>query len=252
MLSAYKSRCDNLYAVFISIFIYARDKIAHFSDYIRLETGIHACAIYETDEEHRETTAAILKDGIKSNHKILYISDANHPVAVVSALADAKMDTKHYIRNGQFAITTSADAKMRGQDFNPDGIIKFFREALNAAVKEGYAALRIISEMTCVMLGPPGPARLSAYEEVMGRLISEGRCIAVCMFDRRRFLPELLNEALKIHKYAILGSKLYNNICYIPPEERIFNNTPLAELNRCIKMILRCNNAKPKGGRGVI
>lgn len=216
----------------------------HSSDFKKLGPGKHACAIYETDEEHREILTAILTNGFSNNGKILYITDTNHPVDVIGFLADAEIDTKHYLRNGQFTITTSAEAQMREISLDSEKIFKFLRNEIIKATKDKYSALCIISEMTCVMLGPPGSERLKEYETIINRLIAEGRCLAVCMFDKRRFLPELLSEALKVHQHAIIGTKLCNNFCYIAPEERIPGNAPLAELNHCIKMLLLCNGGQ--------
>jgi len=211
--------------------------------------GSHVCAIYETNEDHRAILTPILTDGFSNNEKVLYITDTNHPVDIINSIADTEIDAKHYLRNGQFTITTSADIQMRAIDYDSEKIFRFFRDALDKAKKDKYSALRIISEMTCVMLGPPGLERLKSYETIIGKLTSGGRCFAVCMFDKRLFLSELLIEALKIHPYAIIGKTLCNNFFYIPPKERIPGNAALTELNHSMKMLLLCNKVKPIGGK---
>lgn len=217
--------------------------------FISLTPGAHVCAFYEKDKEHSAVLASLLKDGLDRNERILYIADSNHPVDVIASLTKTNIDAKHYLHNDQFTLKKSTEIPVRGKDFDSAKLFDIFSKELDKTKRLRYVALRIISEMTCVMLGPPGPDRLTAYEKVINSIIAKGNSLAVCMFDKRRFLPELLGEALKIHPFAIIGTQFCNNIFYIPPEEHIPNNARLTELNHCIKMILLCNKAKPTGGK---
>lgn len=192
--------------------------------------------------------AGLFKDGLNRNERILYIADSNQPVDVIASLTKNNIDTKAYLHNNQFTLKKSTEIPVRGKDFDSAKLFDVFSKELDKTKRHRYAALRIISEMTCVMLGPPGSGRLTAYEAVINNIIAKGNSLAVCMFDRRRFLPELLVEALKTHPFTIIGMQFCNNIFYIPPEELIPNNTQLTELNHYIKMILLCNKHKPTGG----
>ncbi len=219
-------------------------------DFITLKAGAHVCTFYENDQEHSTVLADLLRDSLNKNERVLYIADSNHPVDIVTLLAKTEMDTKPYLQNDQFMLKKSTELPVRGKDFDSGKLFAFFSKEYEKTKRQRYSNMRIISEMTCVMLGPPGSERLTAYETVIERLIAKGNHIAVCMFDRRRFLPELLCEALKIHPFAIIGTKLYTNFYYIPTEERITDDPHMAEFNHSIKMILSCNKTNPTRGKG--
>lgn len=76
----------------------------------------------------------------------------------------------------------------------------------------------------------PGSERMIEYEAKMSAFLRGSRCVAVCMYDRRRFDPAILLDVITTHPIVVLGAEFYHNFYYIPPAEFLTDDRPRATL----------------------
>lgn len=207
---------------------------------IRAETskllpGDHLCCIYETDEEHRAILTPYLRDGLERNEKVVYIVDARTADTVVDYLRQDGLDTQPFLDKGQLVILSVAEAYMRDGRFDPERMISLLRLETDRASSEGYAALRVTGEMSWALKGLPGSERLIEYESKLNNFFPGSGCIAVCQYDRRRFPPELLLQVLATHPIAVIGTEVYENFHFVPPEKFLLHDFPTAILDHWIE-----------------
>jgi len=198
-----------------------------------LKPGDHLCCIYETEEEHRAVLTPFLRQGLERGEKVIYIADERIAEAVLDYLRDDGLDPQPYLERGQLIILTRDDAYLRDGFFDPDGMIALLREETERALAEGYAALRVTGEMTWALRGLPGSGRLIDYEAKLNEFFPGSRCLAICQYDRRRFPPDVLLEVLRTHPVVMIGTEVYDNFYYKPPE------SAAAELERWIENLRR-------------
>jgi PAS domain S-box-containing protein len=192
--------------------------VSHLAEIQHLKPGDHLCCIYNAEGEHRALLTPYLRQGLEQNEKVLYIVDARTAEAVLEYLRQDGLDVRRFLEKGQLEILSVDEAYMRGGVFDPDRMISLLRKETDRAVKEGYRALRATGEMSWSLRGSPGSERLIEYESRLNTFLPGSRCLALCQYDRRRFPASLLLQVLATHPMAVVGTEVFENIHYIPPE----------------------------------
>jgi len=200
-----------------------------------LEPGDHLCCIYETDEEHRELITPYIISGLEKNEKVFYIVDARTAETVKGYLRDTGVNVEPYLESGQFAILTVDEAYMRTGVFDPDGMISMLSEETGKALAEGFGALRITGEMSWALKGLPGSERLMEYEAKLNLFFPGSKALAICQYDRRLFEPDVLLHVLTTHPIAVIGTSIYRNSYYMPPEEYLKEDRSAATLAQWLR-----------------
>ncbi|MCX6701249.1 MAG: MEDS domain-containing protein, partial [Methanomicrobiales archaeon] len=159
-----------------------------------------------------------LRAGLEHNEKVFYIVDARTKDVVINYLKDDGIDVDYYLKKGQFAVLTIADAYMKDGIFDPDRMIVLLTSETKKALDEGYSALRVTGEMSWALRGLPGSERLIEYENKLNTFFPGSKCLAICQYDRRRFDADILLNILLTHPFAFIGTELYDNFYYTPPE----------------------------------
>lgn len=179
-----------------------------------------------------------LRQGLERGEKVLYIVDAHTAETVLDYLRDdgpalersEGLDVEPYLASGQLGILAVDDAYMRNGVFDPDGMIALLRSATEHALVEGYAALRVIGEMTWALRGLSGSERLIEYESKLNTFFPGSKCLAICQYDRRAFDPAMLLDMLATHPIVVVGTEIYDNFYYMPPEDFLSDNRSAATL----------------------
>ena len=182
-----------------------------------IKPGDHLCFIYESDEEHREVITEYIRHGLEHNQKILYIADEGTNEQIPGYLSDDGLDPAPYLQSGQLLILSLQETCLKGGSFDPEAMIRLLSASTDAAVAEGYAALRVTGEMTWALRDLPGADRLIEYENLLNAFIPDNLCIELCQYDRRRFSPEILIDVILTHPHLIIGVDIYYNAYSIEP-----------------------------------
>lgn len=211
-----------------------------------LEPGDHLCCFYETEEERRAMLTPFLRQGLEGGEKVLYIVDAHTSENVLRYLRDDGLETEPYLARRQLNILTADECYMRDGSFDPDRTIALLRAETERAVGEGYAALRVTGEMTCLLREPPMAEQLIEYEAKLNEFFQGSQCLAICQYDRRRFGPALLLEILTTHPLVVIGKEIVNNFFYVPPKDLLNSDPPAARLARWLDKLVEGKRAEER------
>ncbi len=201
-------------------------------DITDLQPGDHLCCIYQTEEEHRSLITPYIKLGLEGRDKVIYIVDAHTAEELLGYLEDEGLESESYLNSGQLAIFSVDEAYMKGGAFDPDGMIELLRSETEKALSEGYNSLRVTGEMSWALKGFPGSEKIIEYEAKLNRFFPGSRCMAICQYDRRRFGAEVLLDVLTTHPMAVIGTEIYDNFYYIPPDLFLDEGVAVAMLDR--------------------
>ena len=185
----------------------------------QLHSGDHLCCLYETEEEHRTLLAPFLRQGLEQGEKVVYIAEDHAPKQILGYLEEDGLTVAPHLATGQLRVATPAETYLREGSFDPDKMIAFLQTETERAIAEGYPALRVTGEMSWSLNGVPGSERLIEYEAKLNRFFPGSPCLAICQYDRRRFPAGVLLDVLTTHPFAVVGSRMYENFYYIPPED---------------------------------
>ncbi|MDO8841992.1 PAS domain S-box protein [Methanocalculus sp.] len=183
--------------------------------------GNHLCCIYRTDEEHRAVITQCIRCGLERNEKVLSIVDSRFKDLIPGYIREDGIDPKPYLQSGQLEIETVQESYLRDGVFDPDAVIRQLAASTDAAVQEGYSALRVINEMALVPGNLPERARLIEYETLLNTFLPGSRCLMVCLYDRQRVPSDILLDLLMTHPYAVIGTELIENLSFIQSDEFI-------------------------------
>ncbi|MDI6644206.1 MAG: MEDS domain-containing protein [Methanobacteriaceae archaeon] len=200
-----------------------------------IKLGDHLCVIYETEDEHRKLLTPYLRQGLEQNEKVFYIVDVHTADAVLNYLRDDGVDVDSYLDTGQLKILTIGESYMREGVFDPDKMINLIEHETLQSIREGYKGLRVTGEMTWALRGLPGSERLIEYEAKLNNFFPDSKCMAICQYHKEKFHPDILMHILETHPLAVIGTEIFDNIYYIPPEEFLSPDLPRIKLDRWIK-----------------
>ncbi len=215
-----------------------------FQDIRSLKPGDHLCCIYRTEEEHKQVVSLFVRLGLEKNQKVIYIVDAHTAETVTGYLREEGVDLDNYMETGRFVILTGDETYTKDGKFDPDAMIALLKEETNKALDQGFSAFRVTGEMTWALKDLPGTERLIEYENKLNRFIPAHRCIGLCQYDKRRFSPSVLLDVLRTHPHAIIGTEVYDNFYYLPPNKLLGDKPEESELELWINNLKKYSEAQ--------
>lgn len=186
-----------------------------------IQPGEHVCLLYSTPEEHKQQLTEYLKRGIELNQKVVYFGDINEKDVVWSYLREQGIDIEECTRRGQVAYAPATEVYLTNNVFDPQKMRAFSIAAVDAALKEGWSALRATGEMSWALRGFKGSNRLLEYEALLNTVIPSRKVMAMCQYNVNLWHPSMLTCVLQTHPMALLDKQtdLIDNIYYMKPEE---------------------------------
>jgi PAS domain S-box-containing protein len=206
--------------------------------------GEHLCCLYETAEEHRVLTADFLRHGLERGEKVVCMGDARSVEAVLGRLCEIGVDVDRYRNRGQLETAVREEIQAQHDPFEPTEAIASLRSATDRAVAEGYPALCVASDMTWACCMPPSLEKVIEYESRLNDFFAGSRCLAICQYDLRRAVPEVLLKVLYAHPIIGIGSKVYDNFYFMPPAELLGGRPAAATLRKVVENLVRRNEAE--------
>ncbi|HEV7515733.1 MAG TPA: MEDS domain-containing protein, partial [Thermoanaerobaculia bacterium] len=185
---------------------------------VRLRQGDHLCLIYDRAAEQMAALIPFLKRGLAMAERCLYLADAVTTDLAERALASEGIDVDRERERGALVLLTRRDAFLRGGRFDPGAMTDLLRQAEQEALDDGFAGLRLASEMGWCLGQEPGTERFLEYEAMLNHFLEGSRSVGLCQYERSRFSPQVVYDILRTHPFAVLGEEVCPNIFYEPPE----------------------------------
>jgi hypothetical protein len=207
----------------------------------------HLCQIYATPEEWRAAVTTFLITGLKQGEKCHYVVDTHTADQVRALLHEEGVDVTTAEASGQLAIFHESETYTRGGLFDPDQMIASLIAAAEAAVSEGYSAVRGAGEMSWVLRGHPGSNRFVEYEAKLNRdVFPRYPVTGLCQYEWQRFGLPLLLDVICTHPTIMLGTTAYDNPYYIPAADFLSRKHPLADLQHWMETAVKLKGIEEK------
>jgi signal transduction histidine kinase/CheY-like chemotaxis protein len=185
---------------------------------VRLRQGDHLCLIYDRAAERMAALIPFLKRGLAAGERCLYLADDTTTDLAEQALLNEGIDVDRDRERGALVLLTRRDGFLREGRFDPGAMTDLLRQAEQEALDDGFAGLRVASEMSWCLGHAPGSERFLEYEALLNRFLDGSRSIGLCQYDRSRFTPRVVYDILHTHPFAVLGEDVCPNVFYEPPE----------------------------------
>lgn len=211
-----------------------------------------------------------LKRGLECNQKVVMLDNYGGPEPAWAELRTMGVAVDDFIKSGQVAIFSlrtctslfccnnscnesflqlsymvADEFYLKGGNFDPERVQSEFKATVEAALAEGYSALRVIADVSSGRLLEEVQLfhTLARHEATVNTMLSQLKFIAACMYNCKAFKPDLLTSILQTHPYAVLDSSqnATENIYYMNPQQYLAPPEQIAHhvLEQMVKNIQR-------------
>jgi MEDS: MEthanogen/methylotroph, DcmR Sensory domain len=151
--------------------------------------GSHVCYVADSAARLAEWTAACMAGGAELGEKLVkfvpQIDTARRDEVMIGAVRATMVDPRV--------------AFLGSGGLEEGAMLAAFREMAAAARREGYRGLRVFADMDWLLPAPPGRERLTAFEQLLDRVVTELEATVVCAYRTDSFAPETLAEVAAVH-----------------------------------------------------
>jgi anti-anti-sigma factor len=159
----------------------------------------HVCWSYASDAEHRDFLAEFFEAGLAANERLMYLAPPEQLQATMSGLVDTGIDPSRLLERGALRIDDLDEAYLIDGALRPDVRLAGHALLVGQALRDGYAGLRVCSEIT-PLLGSDGVCdEWCGYEVRADLLIARLPSIVVCACDLRRARPKVMSDLHAVH-----------------------------------------------------
>lgn len=149
-----------------------------------LERGEHVFWPYASTASRRRVLCEYLSAGLSAGERLLFVAVDPHE-RLRSDLADAPFDVDHLVRRGEMLVASIADAYLPDGRFDPDRRLREYAELVEAAVRDGFAGLRVAADATPLLTDARVRDAWPAYELRADLLARRMPFVALCAYDSR-------------------------------------------------------------------
>lgn len=192
-----------------------------------LQPGDHACLTFTDPQERLDIVAAFVRDGLRAGQKVVCLTEAVSESVLLGELSDRGLPVTDTLRTGQLRVAGSAPMFLPNGTFSSARTIDTLRGELLHAGRQGYAGLRVTSDMCWALRPVNGIAELLDYEQQMSRLLAGRNATAVCQYDRQCFDTVTLAGVADTHGVMVAAQTYHDDamlrICrqHMPPGIRV-------------------------------
>ena len=158
----------------------------------------HGCWIYADDLEFRAGALAFLKDGITLGQRLLYVRSGT--VDKLRRDLDGLPDVERLLTAGRLRIMPLETAYAIGEPVDPVAQLTMFSTATSAALVDGYTGLRVVADVTQLVLDEELWAAHTHWESVADRYISKNPLAGLCCYDRRVLPDQIVGDLACVHR----------------------------------------------------
>ncbi|HEU0090362.1 MAG TPA: MEDS domain-containing protein [Pseudonocardiaceae bacterium] len=164
-----------------------------------LQLGDHLCLPVGSDAERLHSTAELAELGLRCGGKVLVVADTETPAAMAAYLSARAPGAGDALASGQLEVRAARAFLLAGGVFDPERTMAGYLAQVDLAQEQGYPGLWIAADMAWSLPGPPDPGALLDYEAAANPAFGGHRVAGVCIYDRTRFCPALIEGACGAH-----------------------------------------------------
>ena len=166
----------------------------------------HLALLFSSQREQFDVVTPFLRTGLERGERCLYLVDDITPTAILGRLKAGGLEVDSALEAKSLVI----EVRRRGY-FDPEFMIRLLRESADAAIADGFAALRVASEMSWLLTRDGGIERLNDFEAMLNYFFPQYPALGICQYNLQRFHPETVKEVVLCHPSVIVGSSLRKN-----------------------------------------
>ncbi len=166
----------------------------------------HLALLFSSEREQFDVITPFLRTGLERGERCLYLVDDIMPTAILGKLTAEGIEVNSALEAKSLVI----EVRKRGY-FDPEFLIRLLKESAEAAIADGFAALRVASEMSWLLARDGGIERLNDLEAMLNYFFPQYPALGICQYDLQKFHPETVKEVVLCHPSVIVGGSVRKN-----------------------------------------
>ena len=166
------------------------------------QQGDHVCTLFLTPEQQLQAAIEYIRGGLERNERCFYVCCEHTKDDFRAALRAGGIDVDKEEARGALVIVTKDEGHLKTGVFDPDKMIDLLGEAVDQALKDGYAGLCAAGDMNWVNDNVPGTERLAEYESRLNRFYEAHNALGLCLYNLKTIPTATLNECLATHRFV--------------------------------------------------
>ena len=187
----------------------------------RIRPGLHICQLYNQRDELTQTTAALLRDGLRGSDKCYFAGSAQRVADLRKLLRAGHFDVEGALASGQLQLCEERDELLREGRFDPYHLLSTHLALIARALNEGWQKVRAVIDMGWLAQEVATPEQLLKYEAASDAVFTfQGRpIVALLQYNYAELPGEVVVELLKLHPIAVVGRFIKRNPYYVNAED---------------------------------
>jgi two-component system, chemotaxis family, sensor kinase Cph1 len=173
---------------------------------------------FTTGSERMEVASEFLRGGLDSGQRAIYICCEERPDEVQQQLTHRGIPVAQAEAAGSLVIGTASETYLKDGVFLTERMLTLLNETVEGALNDGFVGVRVCADMSWV-LDMAAVEDVLAYEALCNQFVTSCRATGLCLFDRARFPPALLEGFGKRHSWTGARTGIGANPHYEPSFE---------------------------------
>lgn len=162
--------------------------------------GDHVCASFGSDVEQQAIVGRYARQALRRGERFLYLTHSSDERTIRRYLEEEGIDAGAGIALGQIEIRPF---DLGREPFDPEALVAALQADRRAAVRDGYRALSVASEMSWAVARLGEVDAVVRYEREVERVFASGEVAGICQYDRRQFEPDVLERLVPRHGFQV-------------------------------------------------
>ena len=158
----------------------------------------HGCWLYADDQEFRAGAFAFLEDGVELGQRLLYVGAGS--VEKLRSDLDGLPHLDHLLGDGRLRIMPLENVYAVGEEVDPVAQLTMYSAMTSAALVDGYTGLRVVAEVTPLVLDAALWPSHTHWESAADRYMAKNPLAALCCYDRRALPDAILGDLACVHR----------------------------------------------------
>ena len=185
----------------------------------KVPAGTHICQIFSDDDERNDALLKFLVSGLQSGERAACFSEKVDDKTINEFFSENGLSFTELSRQGAISLSGTKDVYFEDNRFDPERMLDLLGDFYRDSIASGYAAARVIGEMSPEVQGLPGGERLLEYESRVSLLLKEFPVTSVCQYDAHAFDGATIMDILTVHPHMVVRGAVIHNPFFIPPED---------------------------------
>jgi PAS domain S-box-containing protein len=213
-----------------------------------LSPGEHLCLVCDDPNQPLAVAVPYLVHGLRRDERCIYVAVDHTLDEVGTALSAAGIAVERERERGTLGLVTREMFRQSGP-FDPNRLLEFLLATVEQSLATGYPGFRMAVEMTWAPANGVPFDRLVEFEATANtRFFPAVKASVMCLYNRRRFPPGVLEQVLRAHPFVARGPYLHPNVFYEGPDLLLGNPSDEQRLDWILDKLARTDTGQHNRG----